>query len=70
MWWETLHSRHLKPVLESLSYNMLTVSDQGLLSQNDITIGKAAKTEERMLLNEINSKKMDWERCRERRHNR
>lgn len=43
-------SRHLKPVLENLNYDVPTVSDQGLLAQNDITIGKAAKTEGRMLL--------------------
>ena len=30
-------SRHLKPVLENLNYDVLTVSDQGLLSQNDTT---------------------------------
>ena len=43
-------SRHLKHVLENLNYDVLTASDQGLLSQDDITIGKAAKTEGRMLL--------------------
>ena len=43
-------SRHLKPVLENVNHDVLTVSDQGLLSQNDTTIGKAAKTEGRMLL--------------------
>lgn len=43
-------SRHLKSVLESLKYDVLTVSDQGLLSENDTTIAKAAKTEGRMLL--------------------
>jgi predicted nuclease of predicted toxin-antitoxin system len=43
-------SRHLKPILENLSHDVLTVSDQGLLSQDDITIGMAAKTEGRMLL--------------------
>jgi predicted nuclease of predicted toxin-antitoxin system len=43
-------SRHLKPVLENLNYDVLTVSDQDLLSQDDTAIGKAAKTEGRMLL--------------------
>jgi predicted nuclease of predicted toxin-antitoxin system len=43
-------SRHLKHVLENLNHDVLTVSDQGLLSQDDIAIGKAAKTEGRMLL--------------------
>ena len=43
-------SRHLKHVLENLNYDVLTASDQGLLSQDDTTIGKAAKTEGRMLL--------------------
>jgi len=43
-------SRHLKPILEDLNHDLLTVSDQGLLSQNDTAIGMAAKTEGRMLL--------------------
>ena len=43
-------SCHLKTVLKNLNHDVLTVSDQDLLSQNDITIGKAVKTEGRMLL--------------------
>ena len=42
-------SRHLKPILEEQNFDVLTVSDEGLLSQDDITIGRAAKTEGRML---------------------
>ncbi|MFH1481438.1 MAG: DUF5615 family PIN-like protein [Pseudomonadota bacterium] len=36
--------------MENLNHDVLTVSDQGLLMQNDTTIGKAAKSELRMLL--------------------
>jgi predicted nuclease of predicted toxin-antitoxin system len=42
-------SRHLKPILEEQNFDVLTVSDEGLLSQDDTTIGRAAKTEGRML---------------------
>ena len=43
-------SRHLKPILANLNHDVLTVSDQGLLSQNDTGIGMAAKREGRILL--------------------
>ncbi len=42
-------SRHLKPILEEQNFDVPTVSDEGLLSQDDTTIGRAAKTEGRML---------------------
>jgi len=42
-------SRHLKPILEEQNFDVLTVSDEGLLSQDDTAIGRAAKTEVRML---------------------
>jgi predicted nuclease of predicted toxin-antitoxin system len=42
-------SRHLKPILEKQNFDVLTVSDEGLLSQEETTIGRAAKTEGRML---------------------
>ncbi|MBI2346717.1 MAG: DUF5615 family PIN-like protein [Deltaproteobacteria bacterium] len=43
-------SRHLKPRLQALRYDVLTAADEGLLSQSDVAIAKAAKQEDRILL--------------------
>jgi len=42
-------SRHLKPVLVELGHNVLTAADQGLLSQPDVAVAAAAKSEARLL---------------------
>lgn len=44
-------SRHLKPALVSLMHDVVTVMDEGLLSQPDPIVAVAANREERMLLN-------------------
>lgn len=43
-------SRHLKGELVSLGFDVQTVADEGLLSQQDSVIAAAAKREERILL--------------------
>jgi predicted nuclease of predicted toxin-antitoxin system len=43
-------SRHLRPVLEALGHDVLSVADEGLLSQPDPIIADAARAEGRMLL--------------------
>lgn len=43
-------SRHLKPKLTELNYDVMTVIDQGLLAQPDTAIARTVKTENRMLL--------------------
>ncbi len=43
-------SRHLKNRLEQQGYDVMTVADEGLLSQPDTMIAKAVKEEERFLL--------------------
>ena len=43
-------SRHLKPSLLTLQYDVSTAAEEGLLSQPDPVVGAAAKSEERMLL--------------------
>ena len=42
-------SRHLKVRLAELGYDVVTVSDEGLLSRPDHVVGEAARTEGRML---------------------
>jgi predicted nuclease of predicted toxin-antitoxin system len=42
-------SRHLKPLLQSLGHDVLTVADEGLIGQADPVIAAAATTEGRML---------------------
>jgi predicted nuclease of predicted toxin-antitoxin system len=43
-------SRHLRPLLEALGHDVLTVADEGLLSQPDAVIAAAARAEGRILL--------------------
>ncbi len=43
-------SRHLKPVLIGLGYDVLTAADENLLSHPDTAIAQAAKEEQRMLM--------------------
>ena len=43
-------SRHLKPLLTALGHDVLTTTDEGLLSRPDTEIVRAAITEGRMLL--------------------
>lgn len=43
-------SRHLKPMLSSLHHDVSTAGEEGLLSNPDIVIAEAAKSEGRMLL--------------------
>lgn len=43
-------SRHLKQRLESLKHDVMTVAEEGLLSQPDPVIAKAANDEGRVLL--------------------
>lgn len=43
-------SRHLKPQLTALQYDVITAQEQGLLSKPDTAIAAAAKEEERILL--------------------
>jgi predicted nuclease of predicted toxin-antitoxin system len=43
-------SRHLKPTLTSLGHDVMTVVDEGLLSQPDTVVAAAASGESRILL--------------------
>ena len=43
-------SRHLKPTLASLGHDVMTAADEGLLSQPDTVVAKAADGESRILL--------------------
>lgn len=43
-------SRHLKAALEALKHDVMTAADEGLLSQPDPIIAKAANDEKRILL--------------------
>ena len=43
-------SRHLKPTLISLGHDVMTVADEGLLSQPDTVVAAAASGESRILL--------------------
>ena len=43
-------SRHLKQVLASLRHDVTTAGEENLLSQPDTVVGRAAKSEARMLL--------------------
>ena len=43
-------SKHLKPVLGSLGHDVTTAADEGLLSQPDRAVAKAAGSESRLLL--------------------
>jgi predicted nuclease of predicted toxin-antitoxin system len=43
-------SRHLKPRLAALGFDALTAEDEGLLSQPDEVVAKAAASEGRLLL--------------------
>ena len=43
-------SRHLKQGLEALKHDVMTVADEGLLSQPDTVIARAANNEHRILL--------------------
>lgn len=42
-------SRLLKPLLENEGYDVDTVADEGMLGNNDLAVGKAAKSSGRML---------------------
>ena len=42
--------RHLKPILAGLGHEVLTASDEGLLSRSDMEVAAAAAREDRMLL--------------------
>ena len=42
-------SRHLKPILNQKGHETVTAEDEGLLGKDDVEVGKAAKTEGRML---------------------
>ena len=43
-------SRHLKPTLVSLGHDVMTVANEGLLSQPDTVVAAAASGESRILL--------------------
>ncbi len=43
-------SRHLKQVLAALRHDVTTAGEENLLSQPDTVVGRAAKSEARMLL--------------------
>jgi predicted nuclease of predicted toxin-antitoxin system len=43
-------SRHLKPILIGLDYDILTAADENLLSRPDTEIASAARNEHRMVL--------------------
>ena len=43
-------SHHLKPTLASLGHDVMTVADEGLLSQPDTAVAEAANSESRILL--------------------
>ena len=43
-------SHHLKPTLASLGHDVMTVADEGLLSQPDTVVAEAANSESRILL--------------------
>ncbi len=43
-------SRHLKPAIAALGHDAVTVGDEGLLGEPDTAVGRAARSEGRMLL--------------------